>query len=105
MNNYLTITAGTPKYLRCTAAGYETGRLTPQLVTRSLTSKAAKSYATGFRYWQVVARVKNTETGSYASISDIESWDTYTGTMTLTDLTGNVYNVMLVNGGEIKQLS
>lgn len=102
MNNYIVINSGTPKWLRVVMAGYEAGKLTPQEITRSLTSKAAKQYATGYRYWQMVARLKYTESGSYASLTDVLGWETATA-ITLTDFFGATYNVVLANGGDIRQ--
>lgn len=99
MNSYLQINDGsTTKYLRVIAASYEVGYVTPELVTRSLTSKAVRSIATPYRYWQFVARVQATESGSYAPWSTIEGWLTKTS-LTLTDFESNSYSVVMVTGG------
>lgn len=101
MNSYLQINDGTTtKYLRVVAPSYEVGYVTPELVTRSLTSKAARSIATPWRYWQFVARVQATESGSYAPWSTIEGWLTKTS-LTLTDFENNSYPVVLVTGGTL----
>jgi hypothetical protein len=101
MNSYLQINDGTTnKYLRVVAPSYEVGHITPELVTRSLTSKAVRSIATPYRYWQFVARVQATESGSYAPWSTIEGWLTKTS-LTLTDFENNSYPVVLVTGGTL----
>ena len=98
----ITANGGSPKLLRVSFGGYDTGKVTPQQITRSLTSKAGKQYATGYRYWQLVARVKYSESGGHATLADIESWETAT-TLSLQDPLGASYFVVLANGGEIKQ--
>lgn len=101
MNNYIQINDGsTTKYLRVVAASYEVGIITPELITRSLTSKAVRTTAPSYRYWQFVARVQATESGSYAPWSTIEGWLTKTS-LTLTDFENNSYGVVMVTGGTL----
>lgn len=103
MNDYISIYDGTTtKYLRVVAASYDVGIIAPEQVTRSLTSRAAKTYAPVYKYWQFVARVKGNESGSYAPWSTIIGWPSK-ASLTLTDFEGNATTVLMVTGGELKR--
>lgn len=99
MNNYLQINS---KWLRVVAPSYDVGVIQPEIVTRSLTSKATKTIAPPYKYWQFVARVKGTESGSYATWSDITGWMD-DSSLTLIDFEGTSFTVIMVTGGELKR--
>ena len=99
MNNYIQINS---KWVRVVAASYDVGIIQPELVVRSLTSKATKSIAPPYKYWQFVARVKGTETGSYATWSDITGWMS-SSSLPMVDFEGTSFTVIMVTGGELKR--
>jgi len=104
MNNYVTVDDGTNgvRRLRVVFAGYDSGLLTPQEVTRSLTSRASKQYAPGYRYWQFISRVKGTEDANYATIAMIEGWETK-NSLAFVDPVGTSFTVLMTGGGDIKR--